>query len=539
MDDAKQTDIIVVGSGAAGFAAALSAARFGASVLVLESAPVVGGTSAMSGALVWAPCNHHMLEEGLEDTPEDALAYMRAALPSRQNDPRLTRFIETMPSVVRFIEDNTPLRFQTLPYPDTFSELPGGRPAGRHLEPLPIRRANRGKSKPSLRKPSAPHIFSVGEAQQHGLAINPMRAPKLTALSRLLGGKATMGSGLISGLLAGCADAGVEIITNAEAKSLLPADNGRIIGIEALIEGEPQRLFADKGVILASGGFEWNAALREKYFRAPLSHFPSADSNRGGGLIMAEKAGAALANMDEAWWWPTSSPPGEDNADDGRLIFGEKTYPHSIFVNKSGRRFVNETSHNVGEALIETTATGEPANQPAWAIFDAQYRAKYTVLLKLLPGGKDPDWLIKADDLTELAAKIGVDPAELEKTVETFNRDVKNGKDSQFGRGETLYDRYAGDRDAPHPNLGPLNKAPYYAVPVFASCVGAKGGVMTSVNAEALDAEGRPIAGLWAAGNVMAAFIGPQTIAGGATIASALCWGFLAGRHAAGAPFEP
>jgi 3-oxosteroid 1-dehydrogenase len=214
-------------------------------------------------------------------------------------------------------------------------------------------------------------------------------------------------------------------------------------------------------------------------------------------------------------------------------VIAERMLPHVIWVNRAGRRFVDESGHNCALALGEIDpATGSTRNQPAWAIADADYRERYP-LAGAAPGEPLPHRVRTADTLAELAAGTGIDAAGLADTVAAFNAGAVEGRDPQFHRGETPYDRAGGDPTAAHPNLGPIERGPFHAVPIGAGLVGTKGGPGTDASARVLDWDGQPVPGLLAAGNAMAAVIGPGTVSPGATIGSALTWGWIAGCTAA------
>jgi succinate dehydrogenase/fumarate reductase flavoprotein subunit len=247
---------------------------------------------------------------------------------------------------------------------------------------------------------------------------------------------------------------------------------------------------------------------------------------------MARALGADVDNMAEAWIYPGAAIPGEEHEGKpvSRWIMAERTLPHVILVNNAGQRFANEAQnyHDFGKAFEN------PANVPCWSIMDSQYRAKYPVLTSLA-GDPDPDWLTKADSLTELANVAGIDAAGLAATVARWNEMVGQGKDADFGRGEGGYERWLGDPEAAHPNLGTLSEPPYYALPVYPHSAGTKGGPKTNTKGEVLRQGGRPIPGLYAAGNVMANIAGPGYYGGGGTIGTGMTWGYLCGVNAAAA----
>ena len=232
-------------------------------------------------------------------------------------------------------------------------------------------------------------------------------------------------------------------------------------------------------MVLASGGFEWNAALRERFLPGPLTHPHSPPSNEGDGLAMAMAVGADLANMNESWWYPASSLPGEeyDGRPLARFVGVERTAPHSIMVNRFGQRFVNEAGNynDIGKSFFSFDINEyAPRNLPCWVVFDQQYRSRYPVAT-CRPGDPDPGWLPVHDTLGGLALRAGIDPVGLAETVERWNRFVGQGRDRDFGRGWSAYDRFHGDPTAPHPNLGTVEEGPFYALPVHVGIGGDEG----------------------------------------------------------------
>jgi succinate dehydrogenase/fumarate reductase flavoprotein subunit len=290
-------------------------------------------------------------------------------------------------------------------------------------------------------------------------------------------------------------------------------------------------------VVLACGGFEWSEGLKKKYLPGVITHPNTPPLNEGDGIVMAAELGADLAGMHEVWWMPSTSVPGEEYEGKpySQLCIAERACPHTILVNGKGMRFANEAANynDLGKAFSHFDENGTGfRNLPAYAILDSQYREKYS-LLTVSPGDLDPDWFIKDDTLEGLAEKIGVAKEGLLETVARFNGFVRDGKDRDFGRGDSAYDRYVGDISAPHPNLGTIEKPPFYAAPMYPGCLGTKGGPRTNEDAQVLDVRGEVINGLYAAGNAMAAVSGPSYYGGGTCIGLGVTFGYLAGTHAA------
>jgi succinate dehydrogenase/fumarate reductase flavoprotein subunit len=517
------TDVVIVGSGGAGLSAALAAAVAGAEVAVLEASPRWGGTTALSGAQVWVPGNHRMADVDESDSEADALAYCLGQSAGRDRS-LVEAFVGAAPSMARFVEDHSPLTFAACRIPDSFAEGPGGRAAGRHLEPEPVAAGDLAPVEDLVWPAPFPMVLTNEEITGFDLMGGGGFPTELVA-ERTGAGEVCMGQGLVVGLLQGCRDAGVIFVRDCRVERLAGGPEG-VTGVDARHDGTVRRVAARRGVVLAAGGFEWDADLVARLQGGAVARSVSPPVNRGDSLRLAAAAGAEPARTDESWYWPVASVDGEawpDGSPRPRLMMAERTRPHVIWVNAAGRRFVNESSHNCALALTEVDpATNRPRNRPAWAVGDAQFRARYPVT----PG------FVEAGSLDDLAAACGIDAAGLAATVERFNAQVRAGHDDDFGRGDTAYDRANGDRSTPHANLGTVEEPPFFALPVHLGTVGSKGGPRTDDRARVLAWSGDPIPGLHAAGNAMAAVIGPGTIAPGLTLGLALTWGWIAGTTA-------
>ena len=546
-------DVVVVGSGAAGLAAAVTAAAGGASVTVLERAALLGGTTAVSGGGIWVPRNHHLGEVGVDDSRDEALAYCRRMVAGRMPDELVAAFVDTAPEAVRFLEEATPLRLHPMSWPDYHPEMEGAKRTGRMLEPDVFDTSVLGPWAARVRAAPVLHLPITLEEQTvtWQLGYTPEKLDVGAVKARAAAGQVTVGRALVSALLAGCLERGVTVVTGARARHLVRDGAGRVAGIEyeggqgdgkGDVQGDGRRggrttRLDAPAVVLASGGFEWSEELKRSFLPGPLTHPTTPPFNEGDGLRMAMEVGAALANMTEAWWYPAASLPGDIYEDRplSRFVGNERTAPHCIIVNRDGQRFVNEAANY--NDMMKPFYSFDPhgyrwRNMPCWSVMDAQYRRRYAIAAAR-PGAPDPDWLVSAGSLAELAGRLGIDPKGIEESVARFNGFALEGRDPDFGRGDSYYDRFHGDPRAPHPNLGPITEPPFYALEVHPGCVGTKGGPLTDTRARVVDVNGRVIEGLFAAGNVAASPAGPAYFGGGCSIGMAVTWGYLAGTTAA------
>ena len=554
----QEYDVVVVGSGAAGMVAALTAAHQGLSTVVIEKAPHYGGSTARSGGGVWIPNNEILKRDGVTDTPEAARTYLHGIIGDIVEPQRIDTYLERGPEMLSFVLKHTPLKMCWVPgYSDYYPEAAGGRPGGRSIEPKPFDAKKLGPDMPGLEPPYGRVPLNVVVMQQDYVRLNQLkRHPRgvlrsLKVGSRTIWAKATgkslvgMGRALIGPLRIGLRQADVPVRLNT-ALTDLHVENGAVRGVYVrdtnAAEGtEPALIKARRGVILASGGFEHNEQMRVKYQRAPITTewTVGAKANTGDGIIAAEKLGANLELMEDAWWGPTVPLVGAP-----WFALSERNSPGSIIVNMSGVRFMNESMpyveachHMYGGPHGQGPGPGE--NIPAWLIFDQRYRDRY-IFAGLQPGQRIPrKWLesrvvVQADTLEELAGKTGLPVEQLVSTVTRFNGFAASGIDEDYHRGESAYDRYYGDpTNKPNPNLGAISHPPYYAAKMVPGDLGTKGGIRTDVHGRALRDDGTVIEGLYAAGNVSAPVMGHTYPGPGGTIGPAMTFGYLAALHIA------
>jgi 3-oxosteroid 1-dehydrogenase len=523
-------DVLVIGSGSAALSAALRAAKGGLSVIVAEKSDKLGGTSAMSGAGVWIPANHIAREAGVDDSEDEALTYIRAASPTgwqAVEDDLWQAFVRNAPRMLKFLGAATPLTFGLINEPDPIAEVAGGKSFGRMLTPDILSRRILGRYAGQLRRSTLPHIFKYQEIVDHDIYHHPIRAgltlwPKL--LWRWLTNSGGQGTALMTGMLKGCLDAGCRVETQLRAVELLTDErDGAIIGAAfATPQGTRRTIRARRGVVLATGGFEWDAGLLQQHFSGPLDRLGSPRTNEGDGQKLAASVGAQLDRMDQANVHPCLPTRYEGQSHGLPMVF--QAEPHSIVINRDGRRFVSESDFNIGEAMdARDPDTGAPVHLPVWLIADARFLTRsvaFTWYARM-----DKGWVIKAPTLDELAARISVDADALKETVARFNGFCDAGHDADFKRGESAWESYKSH--GPEGKLGRIDQAPFVALSMNRSILGTKGGARTNARGQVVRPDGSIITGLYAAGLAMANPFGTRSIGAGTTIGPNLTWGYI------------
>ncbi len=405
-----EVDVVVLGTGGAGLTAALTAAANGASVEVYEKAETVGGTTAVSGGIVWIPAHERSPDTQL--SVDDAMAYLRAQSLGCMDEDLVETFVCTGPRMLDFVEAHSDLRFEIAEgFPDYKPELPGGQPAGgRSLNAVPFDLSQLGEWRDRIT--SFPADFSnVGIDAETRARIHASVDDDSLCVA---------GTALIAGLLKGLLDLGVAPQTNSRAVELI-ADPLGITGVRLTNDDNDIQVRARGGVVLATGGFEWDSRLVEAYLRGPMRGAVSPPNNTGDGLRMAMAHGADLANMGEAWWVPIVRIPGDtiDGKPRSRSVRLERTRPRSIIVNRAGMRFLNEAGeyNSMAGPFQYLDPHDGYVNDPAWIVFDAQHLKRYG-FLGVAPGDEVPQWFSPSSDLAELGVKTGIDADGLASTLE-------------------------------------------------------------------------------------------------------------------------
>ena len=544
----ESADFVVLGSGAAGLTGALVAAAGGADVIVLEKASVIGGTAAISGGAQWIPMNHHMSEVGVDDSRDEALAYLRACEGPDADEELLAALVDNGAPMVRCLEDLGVARARPWPSVGGTSDyrpwLPGAKRGGRALNYGKFALSDLGEWASRIRvgRPwridmldyysEKMHLAPPADAQDHGLSASSIGvgagAPEVEFVGE--------GGALVGELLKACLAHGVVFRTEAQAIELLNVE-GRVVGVRTLREGRSLLVQALHGVLVATGGYGRNEELKRLWLNRPLIATREIDENQGDGHLMGLAVGAQVANLGDAWWIPCIHMGAEGGVVNAAGSREDRILPHTIIVNMAGKRFINEATNYYDFAEGFGTLSGAaPRNFPAWLIFDQQGVDRYAMLAFKVPPGDPPDWLSVGESVTDLARKLGVDAAGLVETVERFNRFAEEGTDLDFHRGENPWDLGWGDPDnRPNPCLGAIATPPFYAVKVVPGALATKGGLRVNAHGAVISAVHPfgPIPGLFAAGNCSNAGPARSYPGPGSTIGAAMTFGYIVGSQIA------
>jgi glycine/D-amino acid oxidase-like deaminating enzyme len=556
--DGEHYDIVVAGAGCAGMVAALTAAIEGARVLLVESTDCLGGTSAWSAGTVWIPDTPHAAAVGKPDSGARALEYLEAAAREAGGgaDARRRTFVGTGKEALAYLERHSQVTLRAREFhPDYLSHLPGATTGGRALEPIPFDGRTLGEAFALLRAP-IPEFTVLGgmmvdkddirhllgmrnswKSTKHAMKLLVRHA--VDRLTHARGTRLVMGNALVGRLLASLMAQRVPIALRAQITAIerRSAEDGFALDINQ--SERTVQVFARR-LVLTTGGFNRHPARRAQWLPGvDEACCPGAPGHRGALHDLALREGAAYgeAGLSHGFWAPISRYRRRDGSE---AVFPhfllDRGKPGMVIVNAQGHRFASEsTSYNL--LGIAMQRQGEDA--PCYLVTDREGITRYGLGV-VRPGGRglgrfvENGYLIRAESLDALAARLDVPAAGLAHSVSEINAAARTGRDLAFRRGETVYERANGDgtRGLPNPCLGPIGAPPFYAVRLHAGDIGAATGLRTDTRAQVLDAKGEPIAGIYACGNDMQSILNGAYAGPGITLGPALTFGYIAARHA-------
>jgi succinate dehydrogenase/fumarate reductase flavoprotein subunit len=559
----NEYDVIVLGAGAGGMTAAAVAAAEGLRVLLVEKSGEVGGTTAISGGMVWIPANAKMLAAGAVDNLERAELYLKHSVPAGCNAQLRSTFLANADGAIGYLERHTSVRFRpVLNYPDYYPELPGATSGGRVLEPVPFCGRELGQHFRLLRAPlpefmlfggmmldraDIPHFRNAGRS-----LASAARAARLLAryaLQRLSAHRGTslyLGNALAGRLLHSVLRLKVELTLNTDVLGLIHEHN-RVAGVRLAgprSGGSMNEIRARRGVVLATGGFSHDQEMRAKYFPAAGGALSAAcPTSRGDGIRVATAIGARVGGMesDAAFWTPVSRFKRRDGS---QGVFPhtvtERSKPGVIAVNRAGRRFTNEARsyHEFVRAMLRGDQHGPCI--PAYLVCDRKFLWRYGLgavqpFSLSVRAHLESGYLVRGRTIQALAHALGIDADGLASTLKRYNETARQGADPEFDRGGDVYQRYLGDPDhQPNPCVAPIEDPPFYAIALYPGDLGTAAGLVTDENARVLGPGGQPFENLYACGNDMRSIMNGAYPGPGITLGPALTFGYLAGMHMAG-----
>jgi 3-oxosteroid 1-dehydrogenase len=548
----ESVDLLIAGSGGGGMVAALTALEVGIEPLVVEKQCLVGGSTGLSGGMLWLPNNPLMRANGIADSHEDGMAYFDDVVGdvgAASSHARRETFLRAGSDMIDFLLAKGVRLVRCPGWSDYYPNSKGGNSAGRSMEGVPFDAAALGDWRDAVQPSMAKNYGFVLKTNELRSVQYFNRSPRAfavaarvfvrTRVARLRRREIlTNGASVIGQILKAMIDLGADdprVWTNTAMEDLITED-GRVVGARVTRDGSSVNVEARKGVLLAAGGFGHNADMRRRYGADQPNDAKWSIANAGDTgevLQTAMRLGAKTDLLDEAWWLPMVfiADPRAVSVGSGRQR------PGAIYVDGTGRRFCNESNSyvEVGKAMYANKAV------PCWQIFDDGYVGRYVSGANPFKKRRLPEALIdegvikRGDTIADLAREIDVPADELERTLRRFNGFAARGLDPDFGRGQSAYNDCLGDPGhEPNAALGPLDRAPFYATRVFPGDVGTCGGLITNENAQVLDEHDRVIAGLYATGNITASVMGRNYLGAGGSIASTMIFGYVAARHAAG-----
>lgn len=559
----EEYDVLVIGTGASGMSAAVTAAHEGLKVLVVDKAPLFGGTTARSGGWLWIPGTKLAKEQGIQEPAGAARAYLQHEATTHFDAARVDAFVENGPKAIDFFTEKTCVQFDMPPvFPDYHAEAPGGLPGGRSMVTRPFNGLELGKRIAYL-APPVPELTVFGMMLGSGKELwHFLRAFKslesfwyvtkrfgghlLDVVKHGRGMTLTNGNALAGRLAKAGMDLNIPVWLDSPVKKLM-IEGDAVIGATVIREGKPVDIRVRRGVVLACGGFPYDIERRKQLFpHAPTGreHFtPSPELNTGDGLRLGESVGGWVDPTipNAAAWCPTSVTRRKDGTQGVMPHFIDRAKPGAIAVTPRGRRFINEalSYHDFIQELVKA-CKGLP-EVTCWMVCDHKHLREYgmgAVAPFPLPIGRHlkTGYLKRANTLAELAKVIGVPPSALQEEVETFNRDSSTGVDTKFGKGSTAYNRYQGDSLVkPNPCMAAVKSGPFYAIKLVVGEIGTFAGLATDASCRVLTKDKQVVRGLYAIGNDAASIMGGNYPGAGITLGPALTFGYVAGKALAAA----
>jgi 3-oxosteroid 1-dehydrogenase len=549
----EEFDLVVVGSGGGSMCAALLLHTVGKKTVILEKTDKAGGTTSMSGGVMWIPNNCFMADAGLKDSPDQAMRYLDSVVGDRDDAPGATQerrktYVREAPNMIDFLVSQGIELLRAPCWPDYYDERPGGSVPGRTVIAKLFDVNELGEWRSKLRR----SFLHVAPLYSHeGIQLVTMkhtwtgRIVLLRLLARMLNAKlsgkqlVSSGTALQGRMLKAALAAEIDIRLGSPVSKLL-TEGGRVVGVLTVKDGKEWRIGARLGVLLNAGGFARNQKMREQYMPGTSAKWTNVSPGDTGEMIEEGiRIGAAVAQMEEMVGQQVTLPP-DNKTEFNSMIQMEISKPHAILVDQTGVRFMNEAGSYMEAAQNILRRNKLAPAVPSWMIIDDQFFQRY-MLSGTLPGAarrkawlKD-GFLKKGETLRELAIACGIDPKTLQVTVTRYNGFVDKGRDEDFNRGARAYDRWLGDAThRSHATLGTIEKGPFYAVPVYPGDVGTYGGLVTDAHARVLREDGSAIPGLYATGTSTASVMGRTYPGAGCSVGPSFTWGYVAAKHAAG-----
>ncbi|MCC8957355.1 FAD-dependent oxidoreductase [Bradyrhizobium sp. Pear77] len=556
-----ECDVLVMGTGAAGSAAALTARDAGLDVIMLEKEPVFGGTTAYSGGWIWAPCSPHAKAAGIEDDLDDVRAYVRQEAGNRYDEDRMEAFLEKAPKMVEFFESKTSVRFFVgADFPDYHGEKVGAHTGGRSICAAPIDGRELGKALKRLRTPRREllvfgtniatfddmrHFFQAGRSIRSAAYVTRRLVSSFWdqlwyGRDRQLG----LGVALAARLLKSVTEKNIPVWYSSRARMMLQ-EKKKVVGAIVERDGKAVEVRTRRGIVIATGGFPGNVRRRRELFPhhpSPTQHFSLAlETNTGDGLTLGESVGGALNTslLNPAAWMPVSRGRYSDGKMGTFFHLYDRAKPGVIALKSDGKRFVNESGSY--QDFVPALIGSYPPGEAAYCYLVIDHRALRRYGLGFVKPAPMPiyqhirsGYLLRDHTIEGLARQMGMDASAVQSTVHAYNQNARQGSDPEFGKGSVPYNRFIGDPEhTPNPCLAPIEAPPFYAVRVVPGDIGTFAGLRTDRHARVLDQSGVAIDGLYAAGADSASLFGGAYPGAGATLGPALTFGYVAGCHLA------